>query len=231
MSKIFFRFDKRIIKDEEKKIWSKLSNASRAVYPVLGVHAHIKTGVCYPSRSTTAELAGYNKKTYLNSVTIAGKELQRKGLLTYKRKKVKGKTYSFSLSYTFTFPKNQYFQFWREMIDDGIWAKLSAGEKNLYVVLRSFPYSAIEKDESFSVEDYRNRGLDFCSKSISYLAEHAGLKKRATIYALNALQETGIVCKLYNEEKDQFCYAIYVRSSFEDELNTLINDYDYLDYG
>ena len=230
MSKVFFRFDKRIIKDKEK-IWASLSNASRAVYPVLGIHANIDTGVCYPSRSTTAELAGYNKETYLNSVTIASKELKEKGLLTYKRKKIKGKTYSFSLSYTFTFPKKEYFQFWREMIDDGIWSTLSAGEKNLYVVLRSFSYSTIEKDESFSVEDYRNRGLDLCNESISTLGEHAGLKKRATIYALNALQETGIICKLYNEEKDQLCYAIYLRSSFEEELNTLINNYDCIDYG
>jgi len=190
----FFLFDRRLIRD---MIWAKISQAAKAVYPVIGVYANNETGIAFPSEETLATLTGRTEKTvragirgldqiegfnWLHYVTKHGRRAKKYKLPVVAKDNRKGNVFGFR----------------RSIIEGGNWSQLTPSGQSLYPVMRHFGHlhfeEYIELPEVESTEyEYNNREFDLCDAELPVLAEYAGLTRNSVLAALGNLEKCFLI--------------------------------------
>jgi len=189
----FFRFDKNLVR---MKRWAKLPKASKAIFPVIGVHCD-KKGWAFPSELTIAILAGVCVKTVREGI----KGLRRSGFLTVD-------TYVSARGHRankyFIKPLPQYegasFFFYKAVVSGGNWLHLTRSAQALYPVLKAYAFydylACIHEMQLRSDHvgvSYEEREFDFVNADLGVMAEYAGISLKSVEKALESLEEHGLI--------------------------------------
>jgi len=211
-----FWFPKVLIADMN---WAVLPSSSKAVFPVLAIHAN-QNGISFPSEERIAAMAGITQKTareglrglkgfpaYMHCqarTTSQGKRGKQHHLMLPKADTERGKA----------------FPFHRIIIEGGNWSRLLPSAKALYVVMRYFGYFDQDlyqehEDPDFSFTDdcrsdlFSSRRCDFCNAEYVQLARHAGIHRNKVSSAIDDLVRHHLL-KLIREDGDAI-YKVYLR--------------------
>lgn len=194
LNDVFFRFDKDLIR---RKIWARLPQASKGIYPVIGVHCNAQ-GIAKPSELTIAILAGVTEKTVRTGINGL------LGLPGFRRDRyvtVRGhRAYSYSIRPP-PREKGRVFFFHKRIIAGGIWLHLKPTAQALYPVLRHFAYSDwfdYEDGESSQeyieqLSEYGERPYDLADAEMDVLAEYSGISVTSVHVALESLEKHFLV--------------------------------------
>lgn len=173
-SKIFCWFSHSWFTDYH---WPQLSTAAKAVYPVIAVHANLKTRQCFISQEKIALLAGITEKTVRKGI----EELEAKNWL--RRVTKPSRIRKQATTYLVTTPsheKGEAFPFYKSIVTSGIWRGLTPTAKSLYPALREFSefiheiHEELDEGMSLKTDIYRNREFDLV---------HPDQFKEAAVYA------------------------------------------------
>ena len=189
----FFRFDKKLV---HNKRWAKLPEASKAIFPVIGVHCD-ENGWAFPSELTIAILAGVCVKTLREGI----KGLKRSKFLTVD-------TYVTARGHRankyFIKPpskeKGASFFFYKAVIAGGNWLHLRRSAQALYPFLKAYAFydhlAYIDEKQfrSDNVEgSYEEREFDFVNADPEVMAKHAGISLNSVDKALESLEEHSLI--------------------------------------
>jgi len=193
-NKIFFRFDKNLIKN---KIWASLPKSAKSVLPVIGVHCDEK-GIAFPSEETIAILSGHTSKTVRDGIKaledMPGFEV--KFYITKRGRRAK----SYKISLPPKQEKGLMLPFHKQIILGGNWLRSTSSAKALYLSMRYFAY--FDYDEYTFNEDretsefdeiFPNREYEYCEAERDILAEHAGISIRTMRGALTSLKDNDLI--------------------------------------
>jgi hypothetical protein len=226
----FFRFSTGLVRE---KLWAKLPPASKAIYPVIGVHCNAK-GWAFPGQLTIAILSGRTPKTVRQGI----KDLETL-LLGFNAEPDVTSTGQRSYRYHIKPPPKKpgaSFFFHKKIIEGGNWLHLSPAAQALYPVLRTFGYFDLEAyDGSLPhewLERYKDRQLDFVNMDIEVMAEYAGISERSLDSAMQSLLKHNLIAEV--EETAEFdsvydpefpTWAVYVKPEYRyeaEDLNELV---------
>jgi len=213
-----FWFPKALV---ENMNWAALHSSSKAVFPVLAIHADGR-GLAHPGEERIAALAGITDKTAREGLRRLSGFPAYLGSQYYKTKTGKrGRKYHVLLPRKGTVPedmmdKGQTFPFHRIIIEGGNWAQLLPTAKALYVAMRFFGFfeeylyqEHEDGDFSFSDQGYtifQDRRCDFCNADLNQLARYAGIHRNQVTSALvnlikyhlaEAIPDDGVIYKVY----------------------------------
>lgn len=191
----YFRFEKVIIREN---IWAKLPQASKAIYPVIGVHCNVK-GVAFPSELTIAILSGCTEKTVREGqkglMGLRGFRIER--YITNRGKR--------AIKYRINPPpmrKGQVFFFHKAVVEGGNWLHLTPTAQALYPVLRTFSFfdyyeymdrECDEPDYDEECEIFKNRKYDLVNADIQVMAEFAGISIKSIPPAMESLKDNFLI--------------------------------------
>ncbi len=220
----FFRFCKWLVRDQ---IWARLPLASKAIYPVIGVHCN-KHGCAFPSEQTIAILSGISENTVRKGIhgllEVPGFEVE---------KYVTARGYKANRYFIHPPPKRKdtSFFFHKLVVTGGNWMKLRSTAKALYPVLNTFSYydqPAHNERAEVKSADYLDREFDFVDMDVDVMAEYAGISHRSLKYALDDLQGHFLIEETYPiNEPGRRTWKIYVKPVDiypSDHLNELITE-------
>jgi hypothetical protein len=188
-----------------EKHWSNLPSASKAIYPVIGIHCDSK-GIAFPSQETIGVIAGCTAKTVREGV---------KGLYGFPglhvghvitRKGKRSNRYNIKPALT---EKGETVWMYRAFFDGGHWRLISSKSKAIYPVVLAFSFfdlelywdligtdeGPIENSEFFSDGHYEHRDFDIAEPEVDVLAEYAGVSKRSATEALEELEGKGFIAR------------------------------------
>ena len=189
---IFFRFDKRLI---ENMNWAHISQAAKAIFPVIACHCNEK-GLAFPGEETIAALSGLTAKSVRKGVHdlegFPGYDWQY--YLTKRGKR--GKRFYITLP-----PKGEKGRsifFCRGVMDCGAWSELKPTAKALYTVMRYYSRYYVDEDESIKddfdfLEHYQNRDCELCGAEVGQLSKYAGISRRSFSEAIKSLEENYLI--------------------------------------
>jgi hypothetical protein len=201
--KIYFRIDKDLIHSGE---WARMSKAEKSVYPVLGRHAD-QRGTTFVAQETVAKEAGTTRQR----VGRATKALaQRTGLgfnYTIRLKDIRKIAYSYILATPPTNHPNA-IRFYKELIDEGYWAEMSASAHSVYVAMRGMATKVEENDANWVkavgeevLESYKVPYVKVKANKTK-IARLAGVSTRKINNALKELMHIPLIKPLdYDQEK------------------------------
>jgi hypothetical protein len=214
----------------------KLTTAGLSVYPVLCSMADFKNNQWFQvSVKNIAQMAGVTLQMVSRGVeeliegNYALNDKQEDETLTIpllQRKKVtEGERHFYMYRTGFIRQdmierwKGMYFVFYTSIIDSGIWAKLPARAKALYLVMRNHAkfdfilYCDIETNmEYFEMQDiqngeeYRNRKWDVCKLSLSELCRMVNIERSNIKTVLDELKHYGLI-----EQVEDEGYMVYLQ--------------------
>lgn len=201
--KIYFRIDKDLIHSGQ---WAKMSKAEKSVYPVFGRHAG-QRGTTFVAQETVAKEAGTTRQR----VGRATKALAQRTGLGFKYKirleDVKKMAYSYILA---TPPPNHpnAIRFYKELIDEGYWAEMSASAHSVYIAMRGMA-TKVEENEANWVKAVGEEGLERykvpyvkVKANKTKIARLAGVSTRKINNALKELMHISLIKPLdYDQEK------------------------------
>lgn len=230
-TKHFFRFEKDIIRSG---IWAGLPTASKAIFPVIGVHANSE-GVAWPSQETIARMAGITPKTVRSGIS-AMKDFDKIKLSSYINKRGR-KSYRYKIDLP-TIGKGSDFRFYRSLVESGFWASLTPGEQAVYPVLRTYAYFepepylhycdeiGIEVPEGITYGEFINEGhyesrqFEIATPEIDVIAEIAGVCTSTARSAICKLESKKMVY-VYTEDNDHIYeyektreYLVFIRPRY-----------------
>ena len=197
----FFRFNKVLVKG---RLWAKLPQASKSVYPVIVVHCNAK-GKAFPGQRTIAILSGRTEKTVGEG--IKGLE-EFSGFKAYK---VMGRgrwSYNYKINVT-PDEKGRSFALYKCLFESGYWSQLSPCAHSLYIVMRTFAFfdgelycllEDLDEYEGYRVDEliengiYQEREYDFVNADMDVLAEYAGISSDGGLHnALDSLEKNHLI--------------------------------------
>ncbi len=224
----FFWFSKRLINSGQ---WAKLTPATKAVFPVVACFAD-KKGKSFFNEITLGALSGRSAKTARDGI----KGLD--GFSGFTAKKFVNSRGQWSKKLFTKLPaKNingKSFNFYKWVIESGIWRELSPTSQALYPVLRCFGFFDIETYTEYEDTDYvdfeelyRSREFDFCFADPKILAEFAGISDRSFHTALVDLNDNDLIttfedggCKVFLQSRDNTYFKReYLNGEIEKSFN------------
>lgn len=182
----FFRFPTDLIKSG---LWAELSQATKSIYPVIGIHAD-RNGRAFPSQETIGILAG-----------IRCEKTVRRGLEGLEKvpgfSRTKKPTRRGRWAYTYRIPPpplrpGEMFPFYRMYCEGGNWSLISQSAHAVYPVLKTYAY--FEFDYSGEVEEgYGQREFDIADPELDLIAAQSGVSENSVRKALLELEEHGFI--------------------------------------
>lgn len=184
----FFKLNRAIV---QKGYWKTLPRYSRCIFPVIITHINHKNNSTFIGNDRISELARVDKK-YMDSA-ISG------------LKRLSGFSISFDTSkrgkkmqiFNYESGKLEDVRFFKEIILNGTWAKLSSSAKSLYVTMLCFTYQEYPENHCFSTEEKEvfiaREGEGICIADKDVLWEKAGIGRRSYFNAIKELKEIGLI--------------------------------------
>jgi hypothetical protein len=218
LTNTFFRFAKKLVRE---KSWANLPSASKAIYPVIGVHCDAE-GWAFPGQQTIAILSGRRPKTVRQG--IKGLE----ALPGFWAKPDVTSTGQRSYRYHIQPPPQEpgaSFFFHKEIITGGNWLHLTPSAQALYPTLRTFAFfDSYAYDGSLGGdfwESYVGRQFDFVNMDFEIMAEYAGISSRSLDSALQSLLDHNLLAEVEDHPDSdpafdsQFpTWAVYVEPEY-----------------
>jgi len=193
----FFFFNNLYIKNKK---WAKLPKASKSIFPVIASFCN-KDGIAFPGEKIISKLSGRTEKTIRSGIKKLeeGVFIQRYAQATSKPGQ---KYYIYKLDIkNEMIEKNEAFQFYKSLINSGIWAKLLPVSQSLYPVLRykgDYTKKSLKNiKEKFNVETTK---FNLCKNDLKLFAEYAGIGKRSVKTALDDLIKYNLIRKIKTED-------------------------------
>jgi DNA-binding transcriptional regulator YhcF (GntR family) len=217
----FFRFDKNLVL---KKRWAKLPKASKAIFPIIGVHCNAQ-GWAFPSERTIAVLAGVCENTVREGI---------KGLKRYRffavDTHVTSRGHRANKYFIKPPPKNKGASafFYKAVVIGGNWLHLIPSAKALYPVLKIYAFydylayiEEVKHESETAAVLYEERDFDFVQADLDVMAEYAGLSQKSVKKALENLEEHSLIEEAYPIDGHQTwkLYEIPPRRYEADYLN------------
>lgn len=213
-SESHFWFRKELIKSLQ---WADLSTASKAVYPVIGIHSY-SGRECYPSHKRIGAMGGISEKTVRNGVHGL-KDVETFSFRPYVTSRGR-KSFRYKMLPPDPDVKGNSFPFHSCIMDAGYWSILTPTAKALYPVMRCFSY--VDREEEFDYEQpgseiecyddfsegFKHRNYEFCNADFDVLAEYSGFTRKSLESALNSLIEGQMILYLNAEEN---LWRVYLR--------------------
>lgn len=198
LTNTFFRFAKNLVRE---KLWATLPLASKAIYPVIGVHCDAR-GWAFPSQQTIAILSGRTTNTVRQGIrgleTLPGFRAKPNVTSTGQR------TYHYHIQAPPQEPGASFF-FHKEIITGGNWLHLRSSAQALYPVLRTFAFFDPEAYDGsppfYWLAAYRDRRFDFVNMDFEVMAEYAGISKRSLDSALQSLLDHNLLDEVEEAEE------------------------------
>lgn len=175
--------------------WANLESPAKAILPVLGVFAD-REGKAWPGVRSIANCAGYKDMRYIR---LGMKNLIDNKVITRKKQ---GRHYVYYLIDIAIWKRGRsYFPIYKNMILKRIWAKLTASEKSLYIVLgeKAKVNAPDIIDSGLHASGYINGIYKYC--------KFAGISRWSFERAYLGLNN----CSLINfwEDEDIYTYGVY----------------------
>jgi hypothetical protein len=211
---VFFRFDKRLIRNMN---WALLPSSSKAVFPVIGVHCN-EAGNAFPTERTIAIMSGRSDKIVREGIKgledFPGFRVQH--YITARGKRAK----RFQLKLPPTEERGRAFPFHKSIIEGGNWSMLKPTAQALYPVMRSFGYFDfqtycdlydLEYEPGDFDEIYRERKCDFCEAEVGIMAKYAGISLRSISNALEDLQARNLIEAIGINDEGNFQWKVFLK--------------------
>lgn len=175
--------------------WANLIKPARAILPVLGIFAD-REGKGWPGVKLIAEYAGYKNKRY---IPLGMNNLIDNKVITRKKQ---GRHYIYYLTDIAIWKRGRsYFPIYKNMILKGTWAKLTASEKSLYIVLGE---KAKVNDPDITGSDLHASGY---INGIYKYCKFAGISRWSFERAYSGLNNCSLI--EFWEDEDPYKYGIY----------------------
>jgi hypothetical protein len=212
-NKIFFRMNRDLVL---KKHWAALPPSSKAIYPVIAVHADAK-GKAFPSQETIGAIAGCTPKTVRDGIAglmgFPGWHLDH--WTTTRRKR--------ACSYFITpapQKKGMTIRLAKAFFEGQNWSNLSSTAQAVYPVMLAFSYLEfqvfesinyaegieleLEANEFFTNGEYEKRDFDVAEPDYHSLAESAGISYRSVKSALQSLEENYFIAPTVDDVGNEY---------------------------
>ena len=176
-------------------VWGKLNSPAKAILPVLGVFAD-RIGKAWPGIKLIAKYAGYKDIRYIRigMDNLIGNEV-------IGRQK-EGRHYVYFLNDIAIWEKGRsYFPIYKSMVLKGTWARLTACEKSLYIVLgeKARVNNPNMIDSDLHAEGYIDKISKYC--------KFAGISRWSFERTYSRLNNCSLIN--YWEDQDIYIYEIY----------------------
>ncbi|MGV7222669.1 MAG: helix-turn-helix domain-containing protein [Nitrospinales bacterium] len=192
---LFIKIPKKYINEGA---WARLSQAGKAIYPVIRKFSN-EGGSCFPSQLTIAIMAGVTEKTVRQGLDSLNNfpEFFKEKYITQRGR------YAYRYRFEPAPPKNSdSISIRHSFFNGGNWSQLLPSAKAIYFVLKRFSWWDLDlyaewQDEVAEPNEYTDfykvREFDFANPDLSIIAEFSGITKRTLVPGLISLSDHNFI--------------------------------------